>query len=190
MSDLPPISPTLLEWAEYWYPKSWTGLLVAGFVTAIAAAASIAFLLLQWRTTTIREQQSEWRTSVLELQTAKANEAAGKAHERAAALERDAEASRAAIAEANARAAEAGQKAEEEKSARLKLEQALQPRHLTKAQAKAIGEHVRDHLPNLMLAYVDSDMESSNFAREIDFAIQEARMPDKGGLSQIVLAVC
>jgi len=107
-------------------------------------------------------------------------------NERTAVLEQDAEASRAAIAEANARAAEAGQKAEEERLARVKLEQALRPRHLTREQAKAVGEFVRDHLPNLMLAYTGWDHESSWLASEIGFAVQEAR-PQKGGPLQLVL---
>jgi hypothetical protein len=71
-SELAPIDPTLLDWAEAWYPVAWRGLLAAGAVTAIGACATIAFLLLQWRTTDIREKHSEWRTHVLELQTAEA----------------------------------------------------------------------------------------------------------------------
>jgi hypothetical protein len=57
-SDLSsPINPALLAWAEYWYPIAWKGLLGAGLATALAACATIAFLLLQWRTSLIREQK-------------------------------------------------------------------------------------------------------------------------------------
>jgi hypothetical protein len=71
-SELAPIDPALLDWAEAWYPVAWKGLLAAGVVTAIGACATIAFLLLQWRTIDIRERHSEWRTHMLELQTAEA----------------------------------------------------------------------------------------------------------------------
>ncbi len=64
------VDPSLLEWAEFWYPVSWKGVLAGGLITAIGACATIAFLLLQWRTTTLREEQSDWRTSVLEAETA------------------------------------------------------------------------------------------------------------------------
>jgi hypothetical protein len=73
------VEPSLLEWAEYWYPISWKGVLAGGVITAIGACATIAFLLLQWRTTTIREEQSDWRTTVLEADTAKAKAELGLA---------------------------------------------------------------------------------------------------------------
>jgi hypothetical protein len=66
------VDPSLLEWSEYWYPPSWKGVLTGGVITAIGACLTIPSLLLQWRTTTIREQQSDWRTSILEADTARA----------------------------------------------------------------------------------------------------------------------
>lgn len=116
-----PLDPTLLDWAEYWYPISWKGVLAGGIITAVGACATIAFLLLQWRTTSIREEQSEWRTSTLELQTAQANAALGEAQadiakanlqiaeakKQTAALEKDTANARKGIVEANARALEA-----------------------------------------------------------------------------------
>jgi heme/copper-type cytochrome/quinol oxidase subunit 1 len=90
-SELSPLDPALLEWAEYWYPIAWKGLLAAGAVTAVAACATIAFLVLQWRTTSIRENQSEWRTSALELQTAEAKRETSAANERIAVLDNDTE---------------------------------------------------------------------------------------------------
>jgi hypothetical protein len=85
-SELVPIDPALLEWADAWYPVAWKGLLMAGAITALAAFATIAFLLLQWRTTGIRERHSEWRTQVLELQTAEAKRDTVAAQERIAEL--------------------------------------------------------------------------------------------------------
>src|ERR1700737_1675494 len=88
-----PIDPALLDWAEYWYPISWKGVLAGGVMTAVGACATIAFLLLQWRTTSIREEQSEFRTAALEMQTAQANAALGNA-------QADIEKSKAEIAQA------------------------------------------------------------------------------------------
>jgi hypothetical protein len=120
-SDTLPIDTALLEWAEYWYPISWKGVLAGGIITAVGACATIAFLLLQWRTTSIREEQSEWRTSTLEMQTAQANAALGaaqadiakanvqiaEAKKQTATLEKDTANARRGIVEANARALEA-----------------------------------------------------------------------------------
>ena len=72
-SDLSPIDPATLNWVEYWYPIAWKGLLVAGLITIIGAIASIGFLLIQWRTANVREQLSDWRISVLEIQTKRAD---------------------------------------------------------------------------------------------------------------------
>jgi hypothetical protein len=113
-SESVPLDPTLLDWAEYWYPISWKGVLAGGIITAVGACATIAFLLLQWRTTSIREEQSEWRTSTLEMQTAQANAALGaaqvdiakanvqiaEAKKQTAALERDTANARRGIVEA------------------------------------------------------------------------------------------
>jgi hypothetical protein len=44
------------------------------------------YRVLQWRTTSIREEHSEWRTSTLELQTAEAKRDTAAAHERIAKL--------------------------------------------------------------------------------------------------------
>lgn len=70
MSSSPPVTQALLAWAEYWYPISWKCLLIAGAITAIGACVTIAFLILQWRTSSIRETQAEWRRSNLEYQVA------------------------------------------------------------------------------------------------------------------------
>lgn len=85
-----PVDPSLLAWAEYWYPISWKGLLVFGAVTAVAAVGTIVFFAFQWRATVIRERQGDWRTAQLEIAAGKANERESLANERAANLEREA----------------------------------------------------------------------------------------------------
>ena len=72
-TGLSQIDPASLNWVEHWYPIAWKGLLVAGLITVIGAIGSMGFLLLQWRTSGIREQQSDWRISILEVQAKRAN---------------------------------------------------------------------------------------------------------------------
>jgi chromosome segregation ATPase len=67
-SDLPSIDPAVLSWAEYWHPIAWKGLLIAGSLAALAAVASIAFLLLLWRTSTIKDVSAEWSNATLQAQ--------------------------------------------------------------------------------------------------------------------------
>lgn len=85
-SELSPVDLATLAWAEHWYPIAWKGLLGASAATIIAACLAAVFLLLQWRTTTIRERQADWRTSTLELQTAQAQRETAAANERIAGL--------------------------------------------------------------------------------------------------------
>jgi hypothetical protein len=125
-----PIETSLLDWAEYWYPISWKGVLAGGVITAIGACATIAFLLLQWRTTNIREEQSELRTAALEAQTAQANAALGTAQADIAKANSEIAKAHEGIASANARAAEANLKAETERAERVKLELRLAPRSI------------------------------------------------------------
>jgi hypothetical protein len=89
MTSSSPVPQPLLAWAEYWYAISWKGLLIAGVITALGACATIAFLLLQWRTANIRETQSEWRASSLELQATEAKRGAADALERVASLNQE-----------------------------------------------------------------------------------------------------
>jgi IgA-specific serine endopeptidase len=90
-TGLSQIDPASLNWVEHWYPIAWKGLLVAGLITVISAIGSMGFLLLHWRTSGIREQQSDWRISMLEVQAKRANA--------------DLERAKSDIADANARAA-------------------------------------------------------------------------------------
>jgi hypothetical protein len=120
------VDQSLLEWAEYWYPIAWKGVLAGGLITAVGACATIAFLLLQWRTTTIREEQADWRTSIVESETARAKADLGTA-------QADIAKANASIAEANARAKEAELKAE-------RLRQQVRQRHLNGEQFLKILE--------------------------------------------------
>ncbi len=114
INPTPPASQPLLQWAEYWYPISWQCVLAAGVVTALSACVMVAFLVLQWRTASIRELESEWRAVNIEAQTAQARKDTAEALERAADLDREA----ASLHRRN-----------------LSLEQLVQPRQLTGEQA-------------------------------------------------------
>jgi hypothetical protein len=86
-----PVDPNLLERANWWFDVSWYGLLIAGFIAAVAACATIAFLFAQYWSSGIRERQAEWRTSTLEFQTADAKRDTAAAGERIAELNRETE---------------------------------------------------------------------------------------------------
>jgi hypothetical protein len=79
-----PVDPALLESANRWFDISWYGLLAAGLATALAATATVIFLILQFWSSGVRERHTEWRTSELELQTAQAKKDTAMALERAA----------------------------------------------------------------------------------------------------------
>jgi hypothetical protein len=156
-SSLAPVEPSLLEWAEYWYPISWKGVLAAGVLTALGACLTIAFLLLQWRTTTLREEHTEWRTASLELETAKAKAELGTAQ--------------ADIAKANAEIATAHERTAEfdarTKEAELKLEELrrqVQPRFLTPNFASALVGHPKAHVK---ISYVRDAADGYTFGGQI-----------------------
>ena len=90
INPTPPASQPLLQWAEYWYPISWQCVLAAGVATALCACVMVAFLVLQWRTASIRELQTAWLGANLEAQTAQARKDTAEALERAADLDREA----------------------------------------------------------------------------------------------------
>jgi predicted nucleic acid-binding Zn-ribbon protein len=71
-SDLPPMDPAALGWIEYWYPVAWKGLLAGALITVIAGITAIGFVLLLWRASNLRDQYSDSRNSVLEVQAKKA----------------------------------------------------------------------------------------------------------------------
>jgi hypothetical protein len=153
-----PVDPAALVWAEYWYPLAWKGLLAAGVTTAIGACAGIAFLLLQWRTSTIREQQSDWRTSVLETQAKRA--------------EADLLRAQADIAKANARVAEAEQKAAE---ANLEIARIRAPRVLSIQQQRRIADALRQFREKKFdTAVVQGDPEALSLLEMIEAAVRAA----------------
>lgn len=156
------VDPSLLDWAEYWYPISWKGVLAGGVITAIGACATIAFLLLQWRTTSIREEQSDWRTSVLEADTARAKADLGAA-------QADIAKAHAEIAKAQARTAEA----------ELALQKLKNPRHLKPEQMQRLIADLRKHAGKKFCVTVgrihaDPFAEQTVFANELTSAFISA----------------
>jgi hypothetical protein len=85
-----PVDPALLESANSWFDRSWYGLLICGTATALAAMATVAFLFIQYWSSGVKERHTEWRTSALELQTAKAVKDTATANERTAELQKEA----------------------------------------------------------------------------------------------------
>jgi hypothetical protein len=199
-SDLSPIDPATLNWVEYWYPIAWKGLLVAGLITIIGAIASIGFLLIQWRTSNVREQLSDWRISVLELQTkradadlvrAKADIAdadaraaaaqvdARHATERASALEADAAKAQERIATleqeaAAARAAIADADARAA-AAQLAVDKFKAPRTLTLEQQARVTAAVTAYAGQEYTLSVAAGSEAENLVCAIDAALTAAQ---------------
>jgi hypothetical protein len=77
----------------------------------------------------VRERHTEWRTSVVELQTEEAK--------------RDTEEAKERIAQLELQTAEANKRAEEDRLARVKIEQRLADRILSDAQLVVIANKVR-----------------------------------------------
>lgn len=120
-------------------------------ITAIGACATIAFLLLQWRTTSIREEQSELRTATLETQTAQAKATLGVA-------QADIAKANAQFAEANARTAAAELRLEE-------LRQKLGPRRIDEKIFLAALEGVPKKI--VLVSHVADDPDSYMLANDL-----------------------
>ncbi len=138
-SDLPPIDPSSLNWVRYWYPIARKGLLVAGLITVLSAIGSMGFLVLHWRTSSIRELIFDRRISVLEVQAKKAEadlvrEKANIADADARAAGADAEAKRATE---RASAFEADTAKAQERIATLEKEAAAAKAAIADADARA-----------------------------------------------------
>jgi hypothetical protein len=169
-------------------------------ITVIGAVGSIGFLLLQWRASSIREQQSDWRTSVLEVQAkkaaadllrAKANivdadaRAAGAqaeathATERASALEADAAKARerTATLEKDAAAAKALVVDADARAAEalLALEKIKAPRTLTLEQQARITAAVMPYSGQEYTLSVVPGSEAENLLCMIDAALMAAQ---------------
>ena len=101
-SELSSIDPLALSWVEYWHPIARKGLLIGCSIAVVAAVVSVGFLLLLWRTSNVRHQLSDWRTSTLQVQarTAEADLLRAKA---------DLSGAEARVAEAHAEATHANQ---------------------------------------------------------------------------------
>jgi hypothetical protein len=80
-----------LHTANRWFDISWYGLLGAGCIAALAALATVAFLLLQFWSSAIREKHVALDIAGAAKEAALANEGAAKANERAASLEKESE---------------------------------------------------------------------------------------------------
>jgi hypothetical protein len=80
-----------LHTANRWFDISWYGLLGAGCIAALAALATVGFLLLQFWSSAVREKHVALDIAGAAKEAALANEGAAKANERAASLEKESE---------------------------------------------------------------------------------------------------
>ncbi len=156
MSSSPPVTQALLAWAEYWYPISWKCLLIAGAITAIGACVTIGFLILQWRTLSIRETQAEWRRSILEYQVAE--------------VKKEATDERAHVGALNTEAADLTQR-------NLDLAQMIQPRQLSRAQIHDIIRAWKAYSGHSVIVWsYGMDLESDALSEQIKKCLIDAHV--------------
>ncbi len=101
------LDPELLETANTWFSRSWWGLMIAGGITAMAACATVAFLILQFWSSNIKERFSDERIAANEAETKRAiadsdsaKEGTARANEHIAELTAQAEEARRETAQA------------------------------------------------------------------------------------------
>jgi hypothetical protein len=166
----PPVSQALLAWAEYWHPIAWKCLMIAGAVTALGACVTIAFLILQWRTTSIRETQAEWRLSVLEHKVAEAKDEAADERERIAALNVEATNERDHITALNVEAAALTRK-------NSSLEEMTHPRRLSPAQINDVTAAWKAYAGHSVTLWsYGMDLEGSALSEQIKDCLTGARV--------------
>jgi hypothetical protein len=173
-SEPVPIDPHLIDWAEYWYPISWKGVLAGGVITAIGACATIAFLLLQWRTTSIREQQSELRTATLETQTEQAKAALGTAQANIAKANAQIAAANEGAAKANERAATLEREAAVARLEQERLKNQMVARRVSAEQRDTIIAGLAGKTITFASFGWASDQETGQFAQELWMALSQA----------------
>ena len=165
INPTPPASQSLLQWAEYWYPVSWQCVLGAGVATALCASVMVAFLVLQWRTASIREMQTAWLATNLEAQTAQARKDTAEALERAADLDREA----ASLHRRN-----------------LSLAELVQPRQLSGEQAHEFTQALSSYSGrSVVLWSYGLDLEGSALAQQIRESLIAAHVVVVNNIGQL-----
>jgi hypothetical protein len=156
MSSPPPVTKVLLAWADYWYPVSWKCVLLAGAITAVGACVTMAFLMLQWRASGIRETHAEWRRAILEYQFA----------------ELKAEASD-ELAHLNTVNAEITNLTQSNQA----LSRMIQPRHLSGGQISDIARSWKTYSGHSVTLWSDvSDIEANALSEQIEKCLIGARL--------------
>lgn len=169
-----PVDPALLQSANRWFDISWYGILIAGLLTAVAAAATVFFLFVQFWSGGVKERHTEWRTAELETRTVEANASLGIA-------QADIANANAKIAAANEGAAKANERAalleKEAATLRTKLDEEIQKR-----QWRSVGElgHIlysdlRGKISEINLV-VQKDAEAKNFGAQLLLAFSSAEI--------------
>jgi len=156
-----------------WWP-GWDSITGSHWWSNAYFFASIVSLILLGVFEVVSHRYSERKDELTAIEQAdtqrRHDEEMTRIHQDAARLTAEAEASRAQIAEAHARAAEANQKAEEERLARIKIEERLAPRGVPP-----------ERFPVLVTAL-------SPFAGTTIGIWQAGEFPETGGVTQIALA--
>jgi len=169
-----PVDPALLQSANRWFDISWYGILIAGLLTAVAAAATVFFLFVQFWSGGVKERHTEWRTAELETRTVEANASLEVA-------QADIANANAKIAAANEGAAKANERAalleKEAATLRTKLDEEIQKR-----QWRSVGglghilySDLRGKISEINLV-VQKDAEAKNFGAQLLLAFSSAEI--------------
>jgi hypothetical protein len=170
MSSSPPVTQALLAWADYWYPISWKCLLIAGAITAIGGCVTIAFLILQLRTISIRETQTEWRRSVLERDVDEVRKIAADELARYTALKEEASDEQANVAFLNMKAADLNMQ-------NKYVAQVIEPRKLSAAQIHDLIQAWKGYSGRSVILWsYAADFEGSALSEQIKSALIGARV--------------
>ena len=148
------------EFADWWYVISWKGLIWAGVATALAAAATVGFAVVQFWADDVRDKRSGERQLTLEMQTSEAKRETTGALERIAVLQAEAEKLKA--------------QAEADRLARIKIEERIAPRRISSEQRTLLAQALTK-LPK-GAAVVESrlmDNEGKDFADDLKAALAD-----------------
>lgn len=173
-------------------PIKWTKhlLVIGGGLLITAGVAGELFVQFKaYKVETILRADSHQVEALLNKQAADANKEAedvrieaasalsqiAQAKKDAESARRDAESFKLDIAKANARAAEANQKAEEEKLARLKIEETLAPRRISAEQTATLVADLRPLTgKKVILFFISGDPETAAFTELLRGALTKA----------------
>ncbi|WP_370157155.1 hypothetical protein [Bradyrhizobium sp. USDA 327] len=152
------LDPALLDTANTWFGRSWWGLMIAGGITALAACATVVFLIIQFWSSNVKERFSDERVSANEAETASAKEGTARANQRI----------------------------EELRAANLALEAQIAPRRLTKHEVAALTAALSSFADSrVAVSSYQSDPDGAILAAQLIEGLTAAKIVVGNGISSV-----